>query len=138
MEYWGKELILDCSSCDVDLVTSKANIEAFAISLVDRINMIRHGGPQVVHFGEDNKQGYTLVQLITTSNIVAHFCDDSGDGYINVFSCAEFEIETVLDVIKQFFAPLAINYMFIGRDAKVNTIDLIAQGRESYVTADVR
>ena len=74
---WGYHLSLDCYAGDKDLVTSSTNIAAFAKALVQRIDMKAYGEPQVIHFGEDDKQGYTLVQLIETSNICAHFCDRS-------------------------------------------------------------
>ena len=61
---WGYHLVLDCYDADKELITDSNNIAAFAKALVKRINMKAYGEPQVIHFGEDDKQGYTLVQLI--------------------------------------------------------------------------
>lgn len=113
---WGYHLILDCYDADKNLITDPKNIEAFATTLVKRIDMKAYGEPQVIHFGEDDKQGYTLIQLIETSNIVAHFCDDSGRFYLDVFSCKHFFIEDVLEVVRQFFCPKRIRERFIERD----------------------
>jgi S-adenosylmethionine/arginine decarboxylase-like enzyme len=113
---WGYHLILDCYNADKELITSSTNIAAFAKALVKKINMKAYGEPQVIHFGEDDKQGYTLVQLIETSNIVAHFCDDSGNFYLDVFSCKPYENALVVETVKQFFAPERIVERYIERE----------------------
>ena len=112
---WGYHLILDCYDGDKDLITSAENIEAFAKTLVKRINMKAYGEPQVIHFGEDDKQGYTLVQLIETSNIVAHFCDDTGNFYLDVFSCKPYENAVVVELVKQFFNPKNMTERYLER-----------------------
>jgi S-adenosylmethionine/arginine decarboxylase-like enzyme len=113
---WGYHLILDCYDADKALITNSTNIAAFAKVLVKRIDMVAYGEPQVVHFGEDDKQGYTLVQLIETSNIVAHFCDESGNFYMDVFSCKPFSTEAVIETVNQFFAPKKIRERYVERD----------------------
>jgi S-adenosylmethionine/arginine decarboxylase-like enzyme len=113
---WGYHLILDCYNADKELITSSTNIAAFAKALVRKINMKAYGEPQVIHFGEDDKQGYTLVQLIETSNISAHFCDDSGNFYLDVFSCKPYENALVVETVKQFFAPERIVERYIERE----------------------
>lgn len=113
---WGYHLILDCYDGDKKLVTSKSNIEAFATTLVKKIEMKAYGDPQVIHFGEDDKAGYTLVQLIETSNICGHFCDNTGNFYIDVFSCKPYDMETVLEAVNQFFSPKKIRSRFVERE----------------------
>ena len=39
----------------------------------------------------DAKAGYTLTQLIETSNICAHFVDESNSLFLNVHSCKDFD-----------------------------------------------
>ena len=112
---WGYHLILDCYDGDKDLITSADNISAFAKTLVKRIQMKAYGEPQVIHFGEDDKLGYTLVQLIETSNIVAHFCDDTGNFYLDVFSCKPYENAVVIELVKQFFNPKNITERYLER-----------------------
>ena len=79
--------------------------------------MVPYGEPTVKHFGSDNKSGYTLVQLIETSNITGHFCDQSGDAYLDVFSCKDFHDKDVIDVIWKYFLPrdLSSTTLFRGR-----------------------
>ena len=72
-QYWGYHAMLDCRACDIESIKSYDNVANFAKSLVKAIDMKAFGEPQIVHFGEGNKAGFTLVQLIETSNICAHF-----------------------------------------------------------------
>ena len=81
---WGKHLVLDLYRCSKPMITSKPQIIAFSQALVKGIDMKAYGPPQVQHFGEGNKAGYTLVQLIETSNITGHFCNETGDAYLDV------------------------------------------------------
>lgn len=98
-------------------IASKTNIEAFANSLVKKIDMVPYGSPQVEHFGSGNKAGYTLVQLIQTSNICAHFVEETNDMYLDVFSCKPFSPSDVESVVGMYFSPKMINKMFLARQA---------------------
>ena len=113
---WGYHLILDCYESDKSKISDADNISTFAKELVKRIHMKAYGEPQVIHFGEYDKQGYTLVQLIETSNITAHFCDDSGNFYLDVFSCKPYENAVVIETVKQFFTPKRIVTNYIERE----------------------
>jgi S-adenosylmethionine/arginine decarboxylase-like enzyme len=114
---WGYHFALDCRACSIERITSKSNIEKFARELVKRIDMKAYGEPQVVHFGSGDKEGYTLIQLIETSNISAHFCNDTGDAYIDIFSCKEYDCAVVQETVQQFFCPEHISYHYILRQA---------------------
>ena len=107
--YWGFHLALDCKNCNKELITNYDTIYNFTKQLVNDIDMVAYGEPQIVNFGSGNKAGYTLVQLIETSNICAHFVPDDGEGgtamYFDVFSCKPFDNETVVELVKEFFEP---------------------------------
>lgn len=114
---WGYHLMLDCSKCIATSIRSSPNITSFAKTLVQRIDMVPYGEPQVVHFGSGDKAGYTLVQLIETSNIAAHFCEETNDMYLDVFSCKQFRPEDVEAIVDQHFGPQHKNRMFVRRQA---------------------
>ena len=66
--------------------------------------MKRFGEPQVVHFGEDERvAGYSMVQLIETSLISAHFANQTNATYLDVFSCKPYDPELVADFAQNFF-----------------------------------
>ena len=116
-DYWGYHLILDASGCDLLSISDGENIKAFARELVTSIDMVAYGEPQAVHFGTGNKAGYTLVQLIETSNICAHFVEENSQFYLDVFSCKEFDPETVINVAKKYFNCTHFNTAFLERKA---------------------
>lgn len=117
MSYWGYHLMLDCSGCDPALITSHDNIYNFTKQLVKDIDMVAYGEPQIVNFGSGNKAGYTLVQLIETSNICAHFVNETNTMYLDVFSCKEFDSKVVEYLVRQYFGVQKIKYNFTVRQA---------------------
>lgn len=115
---WGYHLTLDCKSCNENVKFPNGDkLVEFAKQLVKDIDMVAYGEPQVVHFGKEDKTGYTLVQLIETSNICGHFCDDTGDCYIDVFSCKPYDINVVKELVRRFFAPTEMSENFLTRQA---------------------
>jgi len=121
---WGYHLILDSSKCAKPAIRSAEIITRFAKILVQRIDMVAYGEPQVVHFGSGNKGGYTLVQLIETSNITAHFCEETDDMYLDVFSCKPFDPKDVESTVTYFFNPLRKDTKFFSRQAGKQIIEL--------------
>jgi hypothetical protein len=89
----------------------------FAKHLVRKIDMVPYGEPQVKLFGSGNKAGYTLVQLIETSNITAHFVEETNDMYLDVFSCKPFQPVDVEQVVNLYFGPIEKNRSFFIRQA---------------------
>jgi S-adenosylmethionine/arginine decarboxylase-like enzyme len=81
--------------------------------------MVPYGKPQIVMFGSGNKKGYTLVQLIETSNITGHFVEETNDLYLDVFSCKKFDINTVGAIVKMHFSPEHIKSTYLERHAEV-------------------
>jgi S-adenosylmethionine/arginine decarboxylase-like enzyme len=93
MTWWGSEFIADCGGCDLALISDAENIRLFSKELVEKIKMVAYGEPQIVHFGSEDKAGYTLVQLIETSNITAHYSEDTCSFFLNVFGRNEGRYE---------------------------------------------
>lgn len=116
-KYWGMEAVCDVAGCDILKVTDPAHIGDFARDLVQRLDMEAFGEPEVVHFGKDEKAGWTLIQLITTSNIIGHFNDVDGSAYLNVFSCKSFTPDIVEQAIRDWFDPDSIKTTFLIRNA---------------------
>ncbi len=100
---WGMNAMIDLKECNPDLIRSAASIQDFVIQLCKLIDMKRYGDAQVVNFGSGDKAGYTLVQLIETSNITAHFSNDTNAAYIDIFSCKPFSPEEAAEFSQKFF-----------------------------------
>lgn len=116
---WGYHLILDCRSCNLDSIKSKYAIQNFVFDLVKDIDMVAYGDPVIEHFAnhDPDKGGFTLVQLIETSNITAHFVDKNGDAYIEIFSCKPYNKQKAMAVVRKHFTPQRIRARFIHRQA---------------------
>jgi len=66
--------------------------------------MKRFGETQVVHFGEDEKvAGFSMVQLIETSLISAHFANLTNTVYLDVFSCKMYDPAAAAAFAQKFF-----------------------------------
>lgn len=117
MNSWGYHLLLNARKCRPATIRSAANIEVFTRNLVKDIDMVAYGNPMIVMFGTGNKKGYTLVQLIETSNICAHFVEETNDIYLDVFSCKVFEEDAVKQLVNRYFIPETMDTKLIVRDA---------------------
>lgn len=106
---WGWHLVLNLYQCDPDLIQSAEVIEDFVINLCDLIDMRRFGEPTIVNFGDDpTVAGYSMFQLIETSNISGHFANESGAAYLDIFSCKAFDPQVAAEFcIKSFKAKKA-------------------------------
>ena len=101
---WGIASSIDIYDCDPGRIRSAEFIRQFVIDLCDLIEMKRFGDTQVVHFGEDEKvAGYSMVQLIETSLISAHFANLTNTTYLDVFSCKPYDPDVVRDFAQEYF-----------------------------------
>ena len=105
MLHWGIHTALNLQRCCPHTIRSAPRILAFSNALVKAIDMKQHGPAQIIHFGEDDKKGYTLVTLLTTSNIAAHFSEDLNAAFIDCFSCKAYDPAVVERVARDFFKP---------------------------------
>jgi len=103
-QVWGIATAIDIYECDPATIRDAEAIQRFVVELCDLIEMKRYGETLVVHFGEDEKvAGYSMVQLIETSLISAHFANLTNTVYLDVFSCKPYDPEIVADFAGRFF-----------------------------------
>ena len=119
---WGQHLIVDLGGCDRAAIASESTIRAFCADLIERIGMHAYGKPTLAHFAKHDPKacGYTLVQLIETSSITAHFAENSGEAYVDVFSCQPFDPDDVVVVCRTYFSPQTVNQTCLARCAGQN------------------
>jgi S-adenosylmethionine/arginine decarboxylase-like enzyme len=120
-KYWGYHLMIDCSNCNKEEISDINNIKKFINALIKCCKMKKLGDLKIENLQSGNKSlfGYSVTQFIHTSNITGHFMDISGDAYIDLFSCKEFNIEEVINVVNQYFHPKKMNKHFIIRDTNI-------------------
>jgi len=52
---WGWHTSFNVSYCDLDKITDKDNVYNFAKRLVNEIDMVAYGEPEIVYFGNGDK-----------------------------------------------------------------------------------
>lgn len=115
IESWGFHLMINGAAADINSIKDYDKVMEFTKNLVKEIDMTPYGDPEITNFGEGNKSGFTVLQKISTSNIGAHLCNETGDIYWDVFSCKDFDKNKVIQLIQETFKPKAISSMFVFR-----------------------
>ena len=116
-EPFGWHLMLDLSGCDLVVMTDYKAIEHFAGEFCRVIEMKAFGKPFIEKFGASGSvaEGYSLVQLIETSAMVAHFSDKTGAIYFDIFSCKEFDPKEAKKFTVGYFKARKSKSRFIPR-----------------------
>jgi S-adenosylmethionine decarboxylase len=119
--FWGYHLMVDCKNCNRENIKDIENIKKFINKLITVCKMKKLGELKIENLQTGNKNlfGYCVVQLIHTSSITCHFMDISGDVYIDIFSCKEFDCVKVINTVNKFFLPEKMNKHFLIRDANI-------------------
>lgn len=115
---FGQELVLNLYDCDLEKISSGEHIKKFAVTLCDEvIFMKRYGETLVPHFGHENPvtSGYSLVQLIETSSITAHFSEFKRAVYLNIFSCKWFDAKKAEEFSKEWFGSKRVEVTLLNR-----------------------
>jgi len=119
MNYWGYHLILDCGHCDPIKMSNYANVDKWIRQLVKAIEMQPIGEPRIEYTAGEflDKAGFTVVQVIVTSSIVAHFVDNLNQIYLDVFSCKQFDSAVVERSMIDYFDAGKIRKYYLTRQA---------------------
>lgn len=117
---FGWHLMLNLYGCNPKLIADKKAVAKFASELCQLIKMKAFGNPIVKKFGKPGTvaEGLTLVQLIETSAITAHFSDSTQSIYLDLFSCRLFNPKTVENFTKKYFQAQNSKIYFTERGPK--------------------
>jgi len=101
---WGMLTSIDIHGCNPATIRNAEAIKKFTAQVCDHIDMKRFGETQVVEFGDDPRvHGYSMVQLIETSLVSAHFAEDTNSVYLDVFSCKYYDATKAAAFAARFF-----------------------------------
>ena len=114
---WRQHLIIDLAGCPRDRLIDADHLRSWVKDLVETIKMKAYGEPQLEHFATHSYDaaGYTLLQLIETSNICAHFAENLGQVYIDIFSCKAFDNDLAVACCRKYFEPEVVELHLIER-----------------------
>lgn len=104
-EGWGYHLRMDVAGCDRNRIKDPEYLSDWVKNLVVMIDMEADGEPWIKHYDlpDPKLSGYTVFQMITTSNITCHFNDLDGSAFIDVFSCKEFLPINAVNHVREWF-----------------------------------
>lgn len=108
-EAWGLLTSIDMQGCDPGTIRSKEAIGAFTATACDRLGVTPFGPPQIVRFGASTEiYGYSMVQLIETSLVSAHFAETTNAVYLDIFSCKWYDAAAVVEFATEFFKSTTV------------------------------
>ncbi|MEM4267166.1 MAG: S-adenosylmethionine decarboxylase [Candidatus Nanoarchaeia archaeon] len=108
---WGLLASYDLHKCNPKTIRDAKKIREFVVQLCNMIDMKRYGPCTVVNFGSNEKvAGFSMVQLIDSSLISAHFANQTNNVYLDVFSCKLFDPDVVSKFAKKFFEAKDIKF----------------------------
>jgi S-adenosylmethionine/arginine decarboxylase-like enzyme len=123
---YGTELVIDLYDCDYSVITSQKKLLQFAKEVCEVINMKPFGKPFVADFGNalSKTMGPSLVQLIESSSITAHYSPHWRVVCMNVFTCTSFDPQKTLKFVKEFFGSGRAVAFLLKRGPRVFRKDL--------------
>lgn len=96
--------------------TDPVYINDWMARLISNIGMKILMGPYSTYHDMPGNRGLTSVTIIETSHIALHIWDEEEPGVLrlDVYSCAEYNVETILAAIKKF-EPTYVDTVFLDR-----------------------
>ena len=114
---WGLSSSIDLHNCDPDLIRDEDKIKEFVVKLCELIDMKRFGECKVINFGEDEEvAGFSMMQLIETSLISAHFANKTNRVFLDIFSCKYYSPKETAEFAKDFFDAKDYKFNYILRN----------------------
>ena len=109
---------------------------------IEEIGMKVMMGPYVKYSHMIGNRGITGAAIIETSHIVMHVWDEPDPALLqfDVYSCGEFNPETICEKIKKDFNTTKIEYKFLDREnnlSELHTITYIDPIAKNYVNREI-
>lgn len=117
MTPWGYHGSWDFAGGDRGKLAERRLVERWCWAAVLEAGMKAYGEPLLEHFGhaDPRTSGWTCVQLIETSNLCGHFLENTGEYYVDLFSCREFDPDAVERVCLAWFGGHCVGRRFLPR-----------------------
>ena len=103
---WGLSCAFDFNGANKQKISDPDVVKMYIKELCDEIQMKMYGETWIEKFASHDEKlyGITVLQAIETSSITAHFAENIGEIYLDVFSCAEYDPNKVLKFTESFFS----------------------------------
>jgi hypothetical protein len=114
------EMILGIYQCNPTKVRSRHEIVAFITKLCSEVlDMKPHGETWIERFRQLRpvvNTGYTVVQLVETSSVIAHFSELKNSVYLEIFASKPYDPAVVSDFCCHFFEGKKVVERFLERN----------------------
>lgn len=120
---FGKHLIIDANLCCEENIKNLEKINNFINDLCE-IGKMDKKGEMIVEVFPENKfniendlVGYSIVQIISLSNITLHINFISRTIYFDFFTCGALKTDLICVLFTNYFNPKTIKKIILQRDA---------------------
>ena len=98
--------------------TDEKQLTEWLKDFIDSIDMKILMGPYVKYCNVEGNRGITGIAVIETSHIAIHVWDEPNPALmqIDVYSCAEFDVDEIAEKIKSDFDVIKLDYKYLNRE----------------------
>ena len=98
--------------------TDEEQLTEWLKEFIDSIHMKILMGPYVKYCKMEGNRGITGIAVIETSHIAIHVWDEPNPALmqIDVYSCAEFDVDEIANKIKSDFDVVKLDYKYLNRE----------------------
>ena len=106
--------------------TDEEQLTEWLKDFIDSIDMKILMGPYVKYCDVEGNRGITGIAVIETSHIAIHVWDEPNPALmqIDVYSCAEFDVDEIANKIKADFDVIKLDYKYLNRETGLKPIRL--------------
>ena len=104
--------------------TDEEQLTEWLREFIDSIHMKILMGPYVKYCKMEGNRGITGIAVIETSHIAIHVWDEPNPALmqIDVYSCAEFDVDQIAEKIKQDFDVVKLDYKYLNRETGLTVL----------------
>ena len=104
--------------------TDEEQLTEWLKEFIDSIHMKILMGPYVKYCKMEGNRGITGIAVIETSHIAIHVWDEPNPALmqIDVYSCAEFDVDTIANKIKSGFDVVKLDYKYLNRETGLTVL----------------
>ena len=104
--------------------TDEEQLTEWLKEFIDSIHMKILMGPYVKYCKMEGNRGITGIAVIESSHIAIHVWDETNPALmqIDVYSCAEFDVDEIAEKIKQDFDVVKLDYKYLNRETGLTVL----------------